>query len=98
MATSPVNVNPYANAHTQSDMRKVSDKLMKEYQKPNDQNQTKQTQTTKNTDYSLNISDKAKQKASEVKENPYATAGHTRRVSESPIKSYSNKNAAEMIK
>lgn len=103
MAVDSVAQNPYANAHTASDMRKVSENLMKEHQKANTPNKKKQTQT--NTAYNVNISDAAKQKASAAKENPYAnahSASEMRKVSDNLMKSYknsaSNQNTAAKMK
>ena len=106
MAVDSVAPNPYANAHTASDMRKVSENLMKEHQKTNTPNKKKQATNT--ADYNINISAKAKQKASSTsstKENPYAnahSAADMRKVSENLMKSYknsaSNQNTAAKMK
>jgi len=103
MAVDSVTQNPYANAHTASDMRKVSENLMKEHQKANTPNKKKQATNT--SDYSINISAKAKQKASSTKENPYAkahSASEMRNVSDNLMKSYknsaSNQNTAAKMK
>lgn len=87
-------VNPYANAHTSGEMRKVSDNMMKDF--TNTAGKKEKTQAT--PDYNVNISNTAKQKA---QANPYAnahSAAEIRKVSDNLMKNYTKGNAAQKLK
>ena len=93
MATSAINTS--VNADTTNDMRKLSDNIVKNYQKTTDEDQKKQTQT-KTADYNVNISDTAKQKASAAKEASSANAqaaNEKRTATDNLTKGYQNTEA-----
>ncbi len=83
MPDNTISQNPYANARTAGEIRKVSDRLMKDNKKTGAA--PSQKEGGNNDDFKVSISTKAKAKTSSKKTNPYAnahTADEIRKVSD----------------